>query len=203
MDEMDRMDRMSKLKAPAFASEKQGPQIDAEPVSRILYGVAAVNGHSSRPAIAGQLKRPTRKFDASSRDVFWCFHQNSSPIWPCSAWGLPCPGHYCPSGALLPHLFTLTRRCRQAVSFLWHFPSNALQGTPTREARVGDPAGAPSRTLSGTLLCGVRTFLSPSRAARTKIRRSREDSDHPVRHQLFIIIRCKAPGDTGHSLFQT
>jgi hypothetical protein len=32
----------------------------------------------------------------------------SSPIWPCSGWGLPC--HACPQarGALLPHPFTLT-----------------------------------------------------------------------------------------------
>jgi len=32
----------------------------------------------------------------------------SLPIWSCSVWGLPCPRHYCRSGALLPHLFTLT-----------------------------------------------------------------------------------------------
>ena len=30
------------------------------------------------------------------------------PIWSCSVWGLPCPPHCCGSGALLPHLFTLT-----------------------------------------------------------------------------------------------
>jgi hypothetical protein len=42
-----------------------------KPVSRILYGVAAADGHSSRPVITDRLKRPTRKFDASSRDVFW------------------------------------------------------------------------------------------------------------------------------------
>jgi hypothetical protein len=103
--------------------------VDAEPVSRILYGVAAVDGHSSRPAITGRLKRPTRKFDASSRDVVWCLHQDSFPIWSCSAWGLPCPGHYCPSGALLPHLFTLTSALRpKAVYSLWHFPSGALNG---------------------------------------------------------------------------
>ena len=32
----------------------------------------------------------------------------SLPIWSCSVWGLPCPGPYGPSGALLPHHFTLT-----------------------------------------------------------------------------------------------
>ena len=83
---------------------------DAEPVSRILYGVAAADGHSSRPSIAERLKRPTRKFGASSRDALAtaCALANSFPIWSCSVWGLPCLAHYCASGALLPHLFTLT-----------------------------------------------------------------------------------------------
>jgi hypothetical protein len=36
--------------------------------------------------------------------------RSSSPIWSCSAWGLPCQTHCCGRGALLPHLFTLTRR---------------------------------------------------------------------------------------------
>jgi len=31
-----------------------------------------------------------------------------SPIWPCSAWGLPCPLRLRRSGALLPHPFTMT-----------------------------------------------------------------------------------------------
>ena len=39
------------------------------------------------------------------------------PIWSCSVWGLPCPLHYCRGGALLPHLFTLTRRCCQGGMF--------------------------------------------------------------------------------------
>ena len=35
---------------------------------------------------------------------------NSLPIWSCSVWGLPCLRRYRRSGALLPHLFTLTLR---------------------------------------------------------------------------------------------
>ncbi len=72
----------------------------------------------------------------------------SLPIWSCSVWGLPCPLHYCNGGALLPHLFTLTpriRRCTRRYVFC---------GT-SRQPGL-NPA---SRTLSGTLLCGVRTFL--------------------------------------------
>ena len=47
-----------------------------------------------------------------------------------------------------------------AVYFLWHFPSSHFSVAPKRATE------APSRTLSGTLLYGVRTFLSSSRAAR-------------------------------------
>ena len=38
----------------------------------------------------------------------WLLAPASLPIWSCSVWGLPCLRHYCRSGALLPHLFTLT-----------------------------------------------------------------------------------------------
>jgi hypothetical protein len=84
----------------------------------------------------------------------------SLPIWSCSVWGLPCPLHYCIGGALLPHLFTLTpciRRCTRRY---------VLCGT-SRQPGL-NPA---SRTLSGTLLCGVRTFLPRRRSA---------ESDRPV-----------------------
>src|SRR5262249_55385523 len=43
----------------------------------------------------------------------------------------------------------------------------------------------PSRTLSGTLLCGVRTFLPLSVRPGVTPQRSRQDGDHPVQHQLF------------------
>ena len=45
-----------------------------------------------------------------------------------------------------------------------------------------------SRTLSGTVLFGVRTFLSPFGAAQN-IWRSPRDSDYPIQHQLDNIIR--------------
>jgi hypothetical protein len=76
--------------------------------------------------------------------------QNSLPIWSCSVWGLPCPRHYCCGGALLPHLFTLTRMS----------PSGRYVFCGTFRRPGLNPA---SRTLSGTLLCGVRTFLSRCR----------------------------------------
>jgi hypothetical protein len=165
------------------SAKGRGPDVDARSISRILYDVAAADGHSSRPAITDRLKRPTRKFGAPSRHALSDRNRpNSFPIWSCSAWGLPCPGHYCPAGALLPHLFTLTAALRPRRYIL----CGTFRPTPLK---------APSRTLSGTLLCGVRTFLSLSAQPR-KTCRSRKDSDHPIWHQLtYIIGWISAPTD--------
>jgi hypothetical protein len=65
----------------------------------------------------------------------WLSARASLPIWSCSVWGLPCPRLYSRSGALLPHLFTLTTAWgslldwsrRRAVCFLWHWPSVGLE----------------------------------------------------------------------------
>jgi len=76
-----------------IAEKTESPQIlwnlrapcDAGPVSRILYGVAAADGHSSRPAITGRLKRPTRKLGAPGQhawDVFSRAPQRLSPASP-------------------------------------------------------------------------------------------------------------------------
>ncbi len=65
------------------------------------------------------------------RSAPWLFSRAFLPIWSCSVWGLPCLPRYRGSGALLPHLFTLTRSC-WAVCSLWHWPSTGL------DARVPD-----------------------------------------------------------------
>ena len=76
----------------------------------------------------------------------WLEPAASLPIWSCSVWGLPCPRPHSRSGALLPHLFTLTpaglavqanlagpsggpskEGVAEAVSFLWHWPSTDLK----------------------------------------------------------------------------
>ena len=55
----------------------------------------------------------------------------------------------------------------EAVCFLWHFPSSIEVPTLRKKARrMGHPT--PSRTLSGTLLCGVRTFLSRMTSTRQR-----------------------------------
>ena len=79
----------------------------------------------------------------------------SLPIWSCSVWGLPCRWRCRQRGGLLPHPFTLTVRPLRAG---WRF-AFCCTGRPPA-LTLG------SRTLSGTLPCGVRTFLSrPNREA--------------------------------------
>jgi hypothetical protein len=93
--------------------------------------------------------------------------RRSSPIWSCSVWGLPCPRHYCRGGALLPHLFTLTRALRPR--------RYVFCGTSRRPGL--NPA---SRMLSGTLLCGVRTFLPcpPRKGAGAAVRSGCQQLDY-------------------------
>jgi hypothetical protein len=120
------------------------------------------DGHSSRRRITAALQQPTRRFrrpslqmatrlGAPGRHALAAVGQaaNSLPIWSCSVWGLPCPRLYSRSGALLPHLFTLTSCLRR-----WRY---IFCGTGRLPALKPE-----SRTLSGTLPCGVRTFLSRS-----------------------------------------
>ena len=81
---------------------------------------SVVCGHSSRRRVTADAhQQPTRRFrhlleppvayraDTPRRLVLEAFGA-SLPIWSCSVWGLPCPLPYGSSGALLPHLFTLT-----------------------------------------------------------------------------------------------
>ncbi len=139
------------------------PRVDfvaAGPVSRILSaGYLRQDGHSSGPRIAAGLKRPTRRLwraePARATGEAFQLNPDSLPIWSCSVWGLPCPPHYCGGGALLPHLFTLTSALPPGR---YVFCGTFRRMDPTFAQRTRK-AGAPSRTLSGTLLCGVRTFL--------------------------------------------
>jgi len=114
-------------------SRRTWENVAAELISRILSaGLLQQDGHSSGPRIAVRLKRPTRRLWRAEPTRPQA-NPRSLPIWSCSVWGLPCPPHYCGSGALLPHLFTLTwhplESRLEAVCFLWHFPSSGLEST--------------------------------------------------------------------------
>jgi hypothetical protein len=131
--------RLKNGKAPAFCYE------DRSPICRRACKPDSVeDGHSSRPCITTGLQQPTRRFpprgSVSCREGPTLAHRagthrgksgpnrDSLPIWSCSVWGLPCLRRYRRSGALLPHLFTLTCSSREqrAVSSLWHWPSRGL-----------------------------------------------------------------------------
>ena len=110
-------------------------QISEQKVQAARKPNFVLSDHSSRPAITDRLQQPTRKFrlplartssqpkrDGPSRADAWERRSGSLPIWSCSVWGLPCRLHYCKRGGLLPHPFTLTAACAEAVCFLLHWP---------------------------------------------------------------------------------
>ena len=114
-----------------------------------------MGNHSSRRAVTGALKQPTRK----RREPRPCF-----PIWPCFGWGLPCRPCYHVRGELLPRRFTLACTematahgdARSAIGGLLSVALSVALGLSTCCARP----------LAGIPLCEARTFLSaPQRAA--------------------------------------
>ena len=114
------------------------------PVSRILSRTIIPLGVALLRTLIATYPRVWRTGPARALPLA---RQRFPPIWSCSVWGLPCLRLYSRSGALLPHLFTLTASFRTRRYFLC--------GTSRPEALT-----LRSRTLSGTLPCGVRTFLS-------------------------------------------
>ena len=130
------------------------------------------DGHSSRRGIAADVhQRPTRRFPlrrlappqgprgraGPARD---CRQSGqpavSLPIWSCSVWGLPClralQRERC---ALTAPFHPYPRACAR-----WRY---LLCGTSRPGALTRR-----SRTLSGTLPCGVRTFLPRTTSARQR-----------------------------------
>ena len=132
---------------------------------------SVVCGHSSRRSVTARAhQRPTRRFRqlleppsriGPIRSAAWLLAAAFLPIWSCSVWGLPCLRRYRRSGALLPHLFTLTGLAVQAYALRAKCPCRSTNSRRyilcgTGRLRAFTPA---SRTLSGTLPRGVRTFL--------------------------------------------
>ena len=137
--------------------------VAAGPVSRILSARLLLrDGHSSGPRITAGLKRPTRRLWRTGPARAPGKAEASPELPPYLV--LLRVGFALPA-ALLPRRCALTapfhpyrHPCGPAVCFLWHFPSNRLE-----------PA---SRTLSGTLPCGVRTFLYRPRRTTATVRSS-------------------------------
>ena len=147
---------------------------------------SVLDDHSSRRRVTAALEQPTRGFrpsglpeslrlSASGRyaRARWRVRARSLPIWSCSVWGLPCGIHYWLPGALLPHLFTLTaavlrRSACACPSSRWRYVLCCTGRLCTLKYK--------SRTLSGTLPCGVRTFLPLPTSWPRKTRRGRQRS---------------------------
>ena len=98
-------------------------------------------------------KRPTRKSDETGSLTP---QMDSFPIWPCSGWGLPCLRCHHRSGALLPHLFTLTPPLRAGAG-RYIFCGTFLTPILTGVSRFLNLLGTGSHR--DILPCGVRTFL--------------------------------------------
>jgi hypothetical protein len=129
--------------------------VAAEPVSRILSaGLLRQDGHSSGPNITAQLKRPTRKLwrTESARASGEPEAPSLFGLAPCGV----CPACRITATAVRSYrtFSPLPWRCRKGGMF-----SVALSVECSHPAQRTRKDGAPSRTLSGTLLCGVRTFL--------------------------------------------
>ncbi|SRR6266536_1028362 len=155
----------------------------AGPVSRILSaGLTRQDGHSSRPRVAARLKRPTRRFGAPSRHAPGRSRASS-------LFGLA------PCGVC--HARTITGAAVRSYRTFSPLPGVAVRryvfcGTCRKPALK--PA---SRTLSGTLLCGVRTFLFRHSVTKATVRSS------CLQFTLYSISslnrRDHFPGVDGHS----
>jgi hypothetical protein len=153
------------------------------------------DGHSSRPRIAARLKRPTRSFHPRAeavRGLAVTRRAARAGIAPGLApylvllrvgFAMPCP--------------LLDRRCALTAPFHPYSSANA----PGRYVFCGTfrrlDLNPDSRTLSGTLLCGVRTFL-PVTAQPGQAQRSRDRATVRSGCQLFHYRRCSAGSRCGN-----
>jgi hypothetical protein len=143
------------------STKSEGPQILSKSEGHVRIWTYKPNsvrrcrrdGHSSRPAIAGQLKRPTRKFGAPSRHALRILLSGIPSLFGLAPCGV-CPAPRITARAVRSYrtFSPLPRPKPGRYVFCGTFRRVALK--------------PPSRTLSGTLLYGVRTFLSPGGAAR-------------------------------------
>ena len=134
--------------SPQVLEDRPQTELIRRPVSRVLSrALRPVGDHSSGTPLAGRLARPTR----TEREGAPVSCETPVPIRSCSRRGLPCHPCYQERGGLLPHPFTLTslrQRLREAVCFLWRYPS--------AHHLVGDMPGG---RYPPPCLRGARTFL--------------------------------------------
>ena len=140
----------------------------ASGISRVLSAAAKRReDHFSGTPLLDGLMQPTRDSGGAGN--------SSSPIWPCSGWGLPCDPRYRRPGALLPHPFTLA--CASLKEAIGGLLSAALSVTDSRRrspvpgrypapcpAELGlssDGARSPPAILTRTIPRGGKLNLGP------------------------------------------
>src|SRR5204863_2488710 len=117
--------------------------------------VAAI---SLGPVLPLSSMRPTRV-------VFVVPGQDSTHIWSCCRWGLPCRWCHHQRGALLPHHFTLTwREARSQKPEFRRILTLMTDFSPGGIFLLHFPSDFSAWTLSSTVPCAVRTFLTSSGA---------------------------------------
>ena len=130
--------------------------VAAGPVSRILSAARMLrDDHSSGTRIAARLKRPTRRFNAPSRYVR--SRSRASFLFGLAPCGV-CPARGIAAAAVRSYRTFSPLPVPPKTHRRFVFCGTFRRAIPTVQA------WGPSRTLSGTLLCGVRTFLPPRRA---------------------------------------
>ncbi len=157
----------------------RGPACRAEPLMALRYQPACKpgfvghrrlapairDGHSSGTPLARGLEQPTRTASLTSLPRALSLARTSrvaAPIRSCSRCGLPCRFRYRTRGALLPHLFTLTRlRSSGAAS-----PCGPAAPRPPEGGEGGRfvlcgtvPGVAPAGCYPAPHVDGARTFL--------------------------------------------
>jgi len=147
---------------------------------------SVLDDHSSRRRIAAALQQPTRRFRLFASSLrspqnlsAWAHRADTHPpAGECGA--VPCLFGLAPCGVY--HASLLTQRPVRSYRTFSPLPSAActvrLRRPSVRRRYIlcctGRPAALkrPSRTLSGTLPCGVRTFLPRSTRAHERQRSS-------------------------------
>ena len=135
---------------------------------------SVLDDHSSRRSITASLQQPTRRFWLLLRDLFAWAHRADTLLPPEEERTDPCLFGLAPCG-VYPAV-TITGRAVRSYRTFSPLPLSLARVRRYVLCCTCRPDGLnhPSRTLSGTLPCGVRTFLPRSRPY------GPSGSDHPA-----------------------
>ena len=166
---------MSSYFVPINLGRRLGNSWDRRPVSRVLsHRRSSGDDHSSGASVTGRLARPTRAAAPKTRLPVRTRRSGrpAAPTWSCSRWGLPCRFRCRTRGALLPHPFTLARRCRpggllSVALSLGSPPPGVTRHRVFRGARTFLPGREPGAVIRppvpGDHLGPRRTGVNPGR----------------------------------------